>query len=76
MALSLDDATYEDVRDIAAEHYPLLDAIEEAMETGEEERAVFAIRSHIRASLGEVMNRLGGDPSDVLDPLVDPGSLD
>jgi DNA-binding GntR family transcriptional regulator len=76
MALSLDDATYEDVRDIAAEHYPLLDVIEEAMETGEEERAVFAIRSHIRASLGEVMNRLGGDPSDVLYPLVHPDSLD
>lgn len=70
MALSLDDATYEDVKDIAAEHYPLLKAIENAIETGREEQAVFAIRSHIRASLGEVMSRLGGDPSDVLYPLT------
>ncbi|AHY48253.1 Transcriptional regulators (plasmid) [Rubrobacter radiotolerans] len=76
MALSLDDATYEDVKDIAAEHYPLLEAIEEAAKTGEEERAVFAIRSHIRASLGEVMRRLGGDPSDVLYPLVYPEGTD
>ncbi len=70
MALSLDNATYEDVKDIAAEHYPLLEAIQTAIETGGEEQAVFAIRSHIRASLGEVMRRLGGDPSDVLYPLV------
>jgi hypothetical protein len=50
----------------------LLAEIEKAKETGDQERAVFAIRSHIRASLGEVMSRLGGDPSDVLYPLVYP----
>lgn len=76
IALSLDDATYDDVADIASEHYPLLAAIEEAKESGDEERAVFAIRSHIRASLGEVMSQLGGDPADVLYPLVYPRVAD
>lgn len=72
IALSLDDAAYDDITDIVSEHYPLLSEIEKAKETGDEERAVFAVRSHIRASLGEVMSRLGGDPSDVLFPLVYP----
>lgn len=76
IALSLDDATYEDMMDIVSEHYPLLAKIEEAKEADDEERAVFAVRSHIRASLGEVMNRLGGDPSDVLFPLVYPESAE
>lgn len=75
MALSLDDATYEDIRQIAAEHRPLLDTLRDAASTGREEQAVYAIRSHIRASLGEVMSRLGGDPSEVLYPLVYPDSL-
>lgn len=76
MALSLDDATYEDIRQIAAEHRPLLETLREAVRTGAEDRAVFAIRSHIRASLGDVMSRLGGDPSQVLYPLVYPGEAE
>ncbi len=76
MALSLDDATYEDIRQIAAEHRPLVDTLRDAASTGREEQAVYAIRSHIRASLGEVMSRLGGDPSEVLYPLVYPDSLE
>lgn len=74
IALSLDDAAYQNVADIAAEHYPLLQRIEEAINTGDEKRAVFTVRSHIRNSLGEVMTRLGGDPADVLDPLARPES--
>jgi DNA-binding GntR family transcriptional regulator len=70
MALSLDDAAYSNMSDIASEHYPLMEAIEEAIETGKEERGVFAICSHIRAPLGAVMARLDGDPADVLGPLV------
>ena len=70
IALSLDDAAYSNMSDIASEHYPLMEAIEEAIETGKEERGVFAICSHIRASLGAVMARLDGDPADVLGPLV------
>ncbi len=76
MALSLDDATYEDISQIAAEHYPLLDALREAIDTGREEHAVFTIRSHIRASLEEVMGRLGGKPSEVLYPLVYPEDVE
>lgn len=72
MALSLDDASYADVTKIASEHYPLLEEIEGAMETGDEERAVYAIRSHLRASVGGVMSRLGGEASDILYPLVVP----
>lgn len=72
MALSIDDATYDNITDIASEHYPLIEAIEKAIETGQEEQAVFTVRSHIRASLGGVMNQLGGDPSEVLYPLVVP----
>lgn len=70
MALSLDDATYANIGQIAAEHHPLLAELQKAQDKGEEERAVLAIRSHIRASLNDVMERLGGDPSDVLYPLV------
>lgn len=72
MALSLDDASYDDVTKIASEHYPLLEAIEEAIETGNQKRAVYAIRSHLRASVGAVMSRLGGEPSDILYPLAAP----
>lgn len=70
MALSIDDAAYDNIADIASEHYPLMETIQEAIETGGEEQAVFAVRSHIRASLGGVMDQLGGDPSEVLYPLV------
>ncbi|MGF1471410.1 MAG: GntR family transcriptional regulator [Rubrobacteraceae bacterium] len=72
MALSIDDAAYDNIADIASEHYPLLETIQEAIRVGSEEQAVFAVRSHIRASLEGVMSQLGGDPSDVLYPLVVP----
>ena len=73
MALSLDDATYDDLADVAAEHVPLL----EALGSGEEARAVFAVQSHLPATIGGgAIVRLGGDPDAVLPPLVypiDPG---
>jgi DNA-binding GntR family transcriptional regulator len=72
IALYLDDAAYANMKDIAAEHEPLLKKLSDAIEAGDEEGAVFAVRSHIRASIGEVMTRLGGDPADVLGPLVRP----
>lgn len=66
-ALSLDDAAYSDLRDVASEHIPLLETIK----AGTEEQAVSAILSHTRASVfnGAVMARLGGDPADVLGPI-------
>lgn len=70
MALTMDDAAYEDLRDVAAEHVPLLNTIR----SGSEERAVSAILSHTRASVfnGAVMARLGGNPADVLGPIGEP----
>ena len=69
MALSLDDATYDDLADVAAEHVPLL----EALASGEEARAVFAIQSHLPATIGGGgIIRLGGNPEDVLPPIVYP----
>lgn len=69
MALSLDDATYDDLADVAAEHVPLL----EALGSGEEARAVFAIQSHLPATIGGGgIARLGGDPEAVLPPIVYP----
>ena len=69
MALSLDDATYADLADVAAEHVPLL----EALGSGEEARAVFAVQSHLQDTLGGGgLVRLGGNPEDVLPPIVYP----
>ena len=69
MALSLDDATYDDLADVAAEHVPLL----EALGSGDETRAVFAVQSHLHATIGgEGIKRLGGDPEAVLPPIVYP----
>ena len=69
MALSLDDATYSDLADVAAEHVPLL----EALGSGEEARAVFAVQSHLPDTLGDGgLARLGGNPEDVLPPIVYP----
>jgi DNA-binding GntR family transcriptional regulator len=70
MALSLDDAAYADLGEVAAEYVPLLEAIQ----AGAEEQAVSAILEHTRASVlkGEVMARLGGDPADVLGPIGEP----
>lgn len=68
MALSLHDATYEDLTEVAREHYPLLKSIR----SGTEREAVYAISSHIQATPGGVMSRLGGNPDDILEPLVKP----
>ncbi|WP_228282021.1 GntR family transcriptional regulator [Rubrobacter marinus] len=69
MALSLDDATYGDLADVASEHLPLL----EALGSGVEDRAVFAVQSHLHGIVGgEGITRLGGDPDAVLPPLVYP----
>jgi DNA-binding GntR family transcriptional regulator len=68
MALSLHDATYEDLVDVAREHYPLLEKIRR----GTEVEAVYAVCTHIQASPGGVMTRLGGNPADILEPLVKP----
>jgi DNA-binding GntR family transcriptional regulator len=71
IALSLDDAAYGDLREVAAEHVPLLQSIR----SGTEERAVAAIQSHILDSVRGVVARLGGEPADLLAPLDASGTV-
>jgi DNA-binding GntR family transcriptional regulator len=63
LALALDDdAAYEDLRDIVAEHPPLV----ETLRSGDEDRAAAAIQQHILSTVGPVLQRLGGDPAGLL----------
>ncbi|GAA0036625.1 FCD domain-containing protein [Brevibacterium metallidurans] len=57
MALTLDDAEYSDLGDVAAEHEPILEAIE----AGDEVGAADIIEEHIFSSIESVITRLGGD---------------
>ena len=62
MALALDDAEYERLEDVAAEHVPLIEAIE----SGDEHGAATALHAHILATVGPVLGRLGGSPDELL----------
>jgi DNA-binding GntR family transcriptional regulator len=62
MALGLDDAGYDHLEDVATEHLPLLDALR----FGDGERAAAVIHEHIIATVGPVLERLGGDPERLL----------
>jgi DNA-binding GntR family transcriptional regulator len=62
LALGLDDAAYDNLEDVATEHLTLL----EAMRSGEAERAAVALHEHIVSSVGPVLERLGGDPAELL----------
>lgn len=64
LALALDDAAYANLRDVVAEHPPLLEAIR----SGNEKRAMKALQEHIVASVGSVLERLGGNSRDLLVP--------
>ena len=57
MALTLDDAEYSDLGDVAAEHEPILEAIE----AGDEVGAADISEEHICSSIESVITRLGGD---------------
>lgn len=63
LALGLDDAGYPDLRDVAAEHPPLLDAIR----SGDERLAARTIHEHIVTSIEPVLERLNGTREAVLD---------
>jgi DNA-binding GntR family transcriptional regulator len=62
LALGLDDAAYENLEDVPAEHVTLL----EAMQSGDHERAAAALHEHIVSTVGPVLERLGGDPAELL----------
>jgi len=65
MALALDDASFEQLDDVPAEHIPIVEAID----AGEEARAVAAFEDHLVSSVGALLDRLGGTSSDLLMPL-------
>ncbi len=65
MALALDDASFEQLNDVPAEHIPIVDAID----SGEERAAVASFEEHLLSSVGALLDRLGGSQSDLLLPL-------
>lgn len=63
IALGMDDAAYEALEDVATEHVPLL----EAMRQGDADLAVKTMHEHIVSTVGPVLERLGGNPRDLLE---------
>ena len=62
LALGLDDSAYENLEDVTAEHEALL----EAMRSGDADKAARAMHEHIVATVGPVLERLGGDRAELL----------
>jgi DNA-binding GntR family transcriptional regulator len=62
MALGLDDSAYENLEDVTTEHEALLEAIR----SGDADVAAEAMRAHITSTVGAVLERLGGDPAELL----------
>lgn len=58
MALALDDASFENLHDIAQEHVPVVEAIER----GDPQAAVAVFEEHMLSTVGQLVRRLGGDP--------------
>jgi DNA-binding GntR family transcriptional regulator len=65
MAMALDDASFENLHEVAAEHVPVVEAIER----GQEQFAVAVFEHHLLSTVGEALKRLGGDTSALLTPL-------
>jgi DNA-binding GntR family transcriptional regulator len=64
LAMALDDAAI-DLEEIAAEHVPVVEAIE----TGDEATAARAYHAHIVSTVDDVLERLGGSTGVVLAPI-------
>jgi DNA-binding GntR family transcriptional regulator len=65
-ALSVDNSAYGDLRDVAEEHVPLL----EALASGDERRAREAIQRHIVLTVKVPLRGHAEERGDLLDPLV------
>ncbi len=65
MALALDDASFEQLGEVPAEHVPIVEAID----ARDEQRAVAAFEEHLVSSVGALLERLGGSQSELLVPL-------
>jgi DNA-binding GntR family transcriptional regulator len=62
MALGLDDSAYQNLEDVAAEHVTLL----AELRTGDSHTASVALHRHIVSTVGPVLDRLGGNPGELL----------
>lgn len=62
MGLALDDSSYADLHEVAREHEPLVEMIE----AGDENGAADAMPAHVLSTLGSLISRLGGSPSDLI----------
>jgi DNA-binding GntR family transcriptional regulator len=62
MGLALDDSGYPDLEEVAREHEPLVEMIE----AGDEDGAAKAMPQHVLSTLGSLIERLGGSPSDLI----------
>jgi DNA-binding GntR family transcriptional regulator len=65
MAMALDDASFENLHEVAAEHVPVVEAIE----GGDEQLAVAVFEHHLVSTVGQALERLGGDTASLLTPL-------
>jgi DNA-binding GntR family transcriptional regulator len=65
MVMALDDESFEDLHEVAAEHEPIV----EALEAGDERRAVDLFEEHLVSTVGLLLDRLNGDPHAVLRPI-------
>lgn len=64
MGLALDDSGYPDLEEVAAEHEPLIQAIE----LGDEQQAADLMAAHVLSTVGELIARLGGSPAELVPP--------
>jgi DNA-binding GntR family transcriptional regulator len=65
LVMGLDDANFERLHDVAAEHEPVVRAIE----SGVPETAVTAMEEHVLSTVTDLITRLGGDDAGLLEPL-------
>lgn len=62
MGLALDDSGYPDLVEVAREHQPLIEVIE----AGDENAAAEAMTAHVFANVGDLIERFGGNPDDLV----------
>jgi DNA-binding GntR family transcriptional regulator len=65
LVMGLDDANFERLHDVAAEHEPVVRAIE----SGVPEAAVTAMEEHVLSTVADLIARLGGNDAGLLEPL-------
>jgi DNA-binding GntR family transcriptional regulator len=66
LVIGLDDASFERLHDVAAEHEPVVRAIE----SGDPEAAVRCMEEHVLSTVTDLLARLGGSDEALLAPLA------